>query len=71
MKETPYTYEEKTTLFNRFRSIDGSRIYATMLDGSIRRLSPSRPWRGKSERRRVLKAWREDRALAADNLATP
>lgn len=41
--------------------------YFTADDGSRRRFDP-RPWRGKSERRKVIKARREDRALAASNL---
>ncbi len=36
--------------------------------GVIRRLD-LKPWKGKSERRQCIKARREDRALAAANLA--
>ena len=36
-----------------------SRVYRRMDDGSLRRVSPLRPWRGKSERRRVIRARRQ------------
>lgn len=34
----------------------GNVTYAVMLDGSYRRTSPMRPWRGKAERKRVIRA---------------
>lgn len=37
------------------------RQYVLLEDGSIRRTFPVRPWRGKSERRRVIKARKESR----------
>lgn len=49
-----------------FVNSNGTR-YWTSCDGSRRRYDP-KPWRGKSERRKVIKARREDRALAAANL---
>jgi len=42
-------------------------IYQTMPNGEVRRISPSRPWAGKSERREVIKNRREDRQLAIVN----
>lgn len=41
--------------------------YFTADDGSRRRFDP-KPWRGKSERRKAIKARREDRNLALENL---
>jgi hypothetical protein len=48
----------------RVRFASGT-VYQTMTDGSIRRISPERPWRGKSERRECIRDRRERRARKA------
>lgn len=40
--------------------------YGTLPSGTKIRMNPVRPWRGKSERRRVLKQRRLDREMAQD-----
>ena len=51
---------------SRVKFTDGT-IYETDAQGVIYRVSPQRPWRGKSERRQVIKNRREDREQAAIN----
>lgn len=48
------------TISEKFKDVAG-KIYARMVDGSVRRFDPLKPWHGKSERRAVLKQRREDR----------
>jgi hypothetical protein len=43
----------------RFKDRSGHIYGRNLLTGTITRLSPLRPWHGKSERRRVIKARRE------------
>jgi hypothetical protein len=43
------------------------QVYGRLTNGSLLKLSPRKPWSGKSERRQVLQNRREDRALAAAN----
>jgi hypothetical protein len=40
------------------------QVYSVESGGNLVRVSPQRPWRGKSERRRVLRARREARGMA-------
>lgn len=61
-----FTYTDRNTIVEKFRDKAG-RVYGKMVDGSLRRLSPLKPWRNKSERRQVLKDRRQDRELAAAN----
>lgn len=42
----------------------GTTWYAVMSNGQMVRHSPQRPWRGKSERRQVIKARRAERSEA-------
>ena len=49
-----HTAADKTTISEKIKDRAG-KIYAKMLDGSIHRLNPLKPWRGKSERRQVIK----------------
>lgn len=49
-----HTHSDKNTVAERIKDRAG-KIYGKMLDGSIRRLEPLRPWRGKSERRQIIK----------------
>jgi len=56
-----HTNADKTTISEKIKDRVG-KLYAKMLDGSIRRLDPLKPWHGKSERRQVLKQRRLDRA---------
>lgn len=49
----------------QYRSSDG-RIYQRNVKGTLIRISPQRPWRGKSERRQVLLARRVQREADAD-----
>jgi hypothetical protein len=42
-----------------------SRVYRVMLNGQWERVSPARPYRGKAERRRVIRERRETRELLA------
>ena len=65
--KTKYNYTDKNTATRNVQSRDGKTIYAIMVDGSRRRVSPVKPWKGKSERRQVIKNRREDRELAAAN----
>lgn len=58
-----HDYDDKTTPVRFLRDTNG-RTYNRMADGSIRRISPSRPWRGKSERRAAIKARRAARLAA-------
>ena len=51
---------------SRVKFTDGT-IYQTLPNGEVRRVSPLKPWNSKAERRRVIKARREDRELAAMN----
>ena len=53
---------------SRVKFTDGT-IYQTAADGSIRRHTPLKPWRNKSERRQVILRRREDREQAAINMA--
>lgn len=53
--------QENTERLLRDRS---GRIYAQHVSGSLVRISPVRPWRGKSERRTVLKHRQMSRELA-------
>lgn len=50
----------KHTISEKFKDVAG-KIYARMVDGSVRRFDPLKPWRGKSERRQVIKSRREER----------
>lgn len=52
-----YDYDDKNTVASNITSADGKTEYSVMVDGSRRRIDP-KPWRGKSERRQVLKARR-------------
>ena len=51
---------------SRVKFTDGT-IYQTVAQGVVHRMSPLRPWCGKSERRQVIKARREDREQEAMN----
>jgi hypothetical protein len=53
----PFTYRDKTTVARKV--ILGDALYNLMIDGSLRRISPERPYRGKSERRQVIKERRQ------------
>jgi len=55
-----HTNADKTTISEKIKDRAGN-LYAKMLDGSIRRLDQQKPWRGKSERRQVLKARQSER----------
>jgi hypothetical protein len=57
-----YDYDDKNTVAQNIKSRDGKTEYAVMVDGSRHRTAPMRPWRGKSQRRQVLKARRTERA---------
>jgi hypothetical protein len=59
-------HDKKGFPVGKFR--DG-KTYRVQPDGSIRRVSPVKPWRNKAERKQVLRQRREDRALAAANMA--
>ena len=58
MRTTPYTFEDKTTVDKHVMSRDGVSVYAVMRDGAFRRVRPVPEWRGKAQRRQVLKARR-------------
>ena len=62
--------ERMHTVAGRVKSHDGKTVYGVLESGSRIRLSPLRPWRGKSERRSAIRNRREDRQLAATNLAS-
>ncbi len=57
-----HDHADKNTISEKIKDRAG-KIYAKMVDGSIRRLDPLKPWRGKSERRQVLQDRRTDRLL--------
>jgi len=48
----------------------GGTMYEYQTTGQLLRVSPPRPWRGKSERRQAIRNRREDRELAQRNLLT-
>lgn len=50
----------------QIKTLSGVTYYANAAGTRIR-ISPVRPWRGKSERRAVIKARRLDREAAAQN----
>ena len=64
-----FTGDDAATLVRKSKSADGHTVYGEMATGMRIRLSPIRPWHGKSERRTVIRNRREDRELAAKNLA--
>lgn len=63
--KTPNT---KSTITRKLRDRAG-KIYGKTETGQIIRLTPLKPWRGKSQRRQVIKQRRLDRQAAAANLA--
>ena len=64
--KTKFNHADRNAPIGRIKDRAG-QIYGRMRDGSIRRLSPLKPFKGKSERRAVVKARREDRQAAAAN----
>lgn len=62
----PHDYTDRTTAVRRGNLADTwrgdtDRVYEQMQDGSLRRVSPARPYLGKRERRRVILERRIDR----------
>lgn len=55
--------------FVKRRRDSHGRIYGEMVTGQLIRLEPARPWRGKSERRRVIRRRNLLRKLTAIHAA--
>lgn len=62
----PFTYADRWKAADRGHLGDSRREYVRFVDGSIRRTYPARPWYGKSDRRRVIKARREARTRVTE-----
>ena len=53
----PYDYQDRTTPIQPVRL--GGTLYHRMVNGQLVRVSPPRPYRGKSQRRQVIRERRE------------
>jgi hypothetical protein len=62
--KNPLSYVWDKVKDKKVRFPDG-RVYSVGTSGAITRLYPQRPWRGKSERRRVIAARRQLKAEAS------